>query len=56
MTADQIIEAVRACARGEEPQIDISDILRAHKCYTLLKQGTTPQEFMERIVNLAAIK
>lgn len=56
MTADQIIEAVRACARGQEPQIDISDILRAHKCYTLLKQGTTPQEFMERIVNLAAIK
>ena len=56
MTADQIIEAVRACARGEQPQFDISDILRAHKCYALLKPGQAPRELMERVVNLAAIK
>lgn len=56
MTADQTIEAVRACARGEEPQIDISDTLRAHKCYPLIKQENTAQEMMERVVNLATVK
>ena len=56
MTADQIVEAVRDCVRGKEPQNDISDILRTHKCYALIKQGNTAQEMMERVVNLAAIK
>ena len=56
MTADQIVEAVRACVRGEKPQNDISDILRAHRCYALIKQGNTAQEMMERVVNLAAVK
>ncbi len=56
MTADQIVEAVRAWVRGQEPQNDISDILRAHKCYAPIKQGNTAQETMERVVNLAAIK
>ena len=56
MTADQIVEAVRAWVRGQEPQNDISDILRAHKCYAPIKQGNTAQEMMERVVNLAAVK
>lgn len=56
MSTAQIIEAVRACVRGEEPKIDISDILRAHKCYALIKQKNTAREMMERVVNLAAIK
>lgn len=56
MTADQIIKAVSALVRGEDPQDDISDILRAHRCYPLMKQGNTQQELMERIVNVSAIK
>ena len=56
MTSDQIIEAIRACVRGQEPQNDMSDILRTHKCYALIKQGNTAQEMMGRVVNLAAVK
>ena len=56
MTTDQIIEAIRACVHGEPPQNDISDILRAHRCYELIKQGNTVQEIMERVVNLATVK
>ena len=57
MTADKIIEAVRAHVRGEEAEKnDILDILRAHRCYPLIKQGNTAQEMMERVVNLAAVK
>lgn len=56
MTADKIVAAVRAHVRGEEPQDDISGILRAHRCYALIKQGNTVQEMMERVVNLAAVK
>ena len=56
MTADKIVAAVRAHVRGEEPQDDISGILRAHRCYALIKQGNTVQEMMGRVVNLAAVK
>lgn len=56
MTAEQITEAVRACARGQEPKDDISDILRSHKCYALIKQGNTAKDMMERVVNLFAVK
>ena len=56
MTVDQIIEAVRDCARGENAENDISDILRAHKCYALIKRSNTVYETMERVVNIAALK
>lgn len=56
MTADQIVEAVRALARGQELKCDITEILQRHKCYALIKHKKTPQELMERVVNLAAIK
>lgn len=55
MTDYQIIEAVRAYVRGEEPDFDISDILKTHRCYALLKPNNN-QELLERVVNTAALK
>lgn len=56
MTADEIVQAIRACIRGQEVQNDISEILRAHRCYSLIKLRNTSQEMTERVVNISAIK
>lgn len=56
MTEKEILEAVRACARGEEPKSDIGELLRAHRCYPLINRKEKEQTLMERVVNLAALK
>ena len=56
MTVDQILDAVRACAQGQEPSIDISILLRDHKCYGMIIPKDDARGQMERIVNLVAIK
>ena len=56
MTVDQIIEEVRACARGQKNQVDISHLLHRHRCYGLLSYNKTPKELLERAVNHIAIK
>ena len=56
MTVDQILDAVRACAQGQEPSIDISILLRDHKCYGMIIPKDDAKGQMERIVNLVAIK
>lgn len=56
MSVDQILDAVRACAQGQEPSIDISILLRYHKCYGMIMPKGDAKGQMERIVNLAAIK
>ena len=53
---DQIIEAVRACVNGQEPKVDISNILNTHRCYALIKNGKSSIELMKRAVNHAVIK
>lgn len=56
MNENQIIEAIRSCARSEEPALDISNILKSHGCYSLLKAKNTPSELLERVVNTSALK
>ena len=56
MTIDQMIEAVRDYARGQQAKVDITDILRTHRCYGLLKQSETPMKRVERVMNYTAIK
>ena len=53
---EQIIEAIRTCVRGQEPKVDISDVLRAHRCDALLKKQKNSLETVEQIVNRVAIK
>lgn len=55
MTEKEILESVRACARGEESQHDIGELLRAHRCYPFIS-GKGKERLMERVVNLAALK
>ncbi len=56
MITDQIVEAVRACVNGQEPNGDISNLLSSHRCYALIKRNESHTELLERVVNHAAIK
>ncbi|MBE6693913.1 MAG: hypothetical protein E7589_04045 [Ruminococcaceae bacterium] len=56
MRVEQIVEGVRACARGGEPKPEITAILKAHKCHPLLKQTNSQADMMERAVNISAVK
>lgn len=56
MTIDQILEAVRACANGQKPKVDISNILRMHRCYALIERNGHSTERIERALNHVALK
>ena len=56
MTIDQIIDAIRACSRGQKPQYDISNILYSHRCYALLRSNENPLGLAERAMNNIVIK
>ncbi len=56
MTVEQIIEAIRACSRGEKPPYDISNILHSHRCYALIENSKEPAELVKQAVNRVVIK
>ena len=56
MRVEQIVEGVRACARGEKADSEIIGILKTHKCYSLLKPTNSSTDMLERAVNISAVR
>lgn len=60
MTNQEIIESVRALAKGEAPQADLEELLLRHRCDFLLTKLNKPpykqHEQLARVVNAVAVK
>ena len=56
MRVEQIVEGVRACVHGEELPSEITGILKAHKCYPLLKPTNSSTDMLEHAVNILAVR
>ena len=50
-----IIKNVRLIAKGQQPEIDIHDILQRHKCYSLLRGVLTNQDNVNKALNQICI-